>query len=138
MSLGLALRMLQQCFVKWDFISEMNVTKEFCPEAFIAPKTIQAGDAMGVPPPRCPICTLPMPCAHCDEQELASQGLERREELPRYENALACPCFVKYGYCVVASLPRAIEIRVDGVPGGVRHRRDCIVTRRLDHPRDRS
>ena len=85
MSLGLALRMLQQCFVKWDFISEMNVTKEFCPESFIAPKTISAGDAMGVPAPRCPICTLPMPCAHCDEQELASQGLERREELPRYD-----------------------------------------------------
>ncbi len=101
MSLGLALRMLQQCFVKWDFISEMNVTKEFCPESFTAPKTIQAGDAMGVPAPRCPICTLPMPCAHCDEQELASQGLERREELPRYDNALACPCFVKFGYCRV-------------------------------------
>jgi hypothetical protein len=99
MELGRALRLLQAVFVKWDFVSELNVTKECCPEVFTAPKEIQAGAAMGAP--RCPICTLPLPCAHCTEQELASRGLERRKELPRYAEGLACPGFVRDGFCRV-------------------------------------
>lgn len=99
--LGRAIRALQRVFCKWEYVSHVNVCKEFAPDTFKAKREIDAKAALGVPIDRCEICTLRPPCQHVDEARLAARGLERRAELPRRGDSVKCTNFVKCGACRV-------------------------------------
>lgn len=102
-SLSKIVDLVQDVFLKLFYVSRENVMK------FTIGKATDTSDLpvftqhRAVEPyERCELCTLVPPCQHVSIEELIRRGVARRKELPRYKTgSMACPGFVRYGYCAV-------------------------------------
>lgn len=102
-SLSKILDLLQDVFLKQHYVSRENVMKVTIGKATDASDLPVLSQHRAVEPyERCSLCTLVPPCQHIPIEELIRRGVARRKELPRYKTgSMACPGFVRYGYCAM-------------------------------------
>jgi hypothetical protein len=106
-SLQLAYEIIQNAFTRFQYISATNIRK-------LAPSTVSLpsvpinrvlrgpDDLTGkhIPLPRCPVCTLPLPCKHVDATQVMLLAKYRREvELPKGRGRAICPHWRRDGTC---------------------------------------
>jgi hypothetical protein len=98
MSLSSIIDLLQEVFIKTQYISAENVNKV----SGAAPELPEIAAVRSIEPlQRCSICTLFPPCKHTTVEDLARRGMKRRGELPRHKNGMICPEFARYGRCSI-------------------------------------
>ncbi|CAM9739579.1 unnamed protein product [Phaeothamnion confervicola] len=92
---------MQEAFRAYHFLAEDSVLRHLDPGATARapPPAVSEWASLG-PLPRCSVCTLPPPCRHVSEEQLAAAGRRRRADLPRQPpGSLPCPGFLRTGAC---------------------------------------
>jgi DNA replication protein DnaC len=100
-SLSNMIDLIEEVFLKRYFVSRENVLRVAVGKASdVNDLPVLAQHRAVEPFERCKACTLVPPCQHISLEDLVKLGSARRKELPRYKDgSMACPEFVRYGYC---------------------------------------